>query len=81
MDFFKKIFKKKVKSQEDYYLASQWTLMGRKLKKHKLARFSMLILGKAHIGEVQASIWDDETMDICAAKGVVLLEVFFGRQF
>ena len=31
MNFFKKIFKKKVKSQEDYYLASQWTLMGRKL--------------------------------------------------
>ena len=39
------LFKKKVKSQEDYYLASQWTLMGRKLKKHKLARLSMLILG------------------------------------
>ena len=32
MTFLKKIFKKKVKSQEDYYLASQWTLMGRKLK-------------------------------------------------
>ena len=39
------LFKKKVKSQEDYYLASQWTLMGRKLKKHKLARLSMVILG------------------------------------
>ena len=38
-------FKKKVKSKEDYYLASQWTLMGRKLKRHKLARISMLILG------------------------------------
>ena len=32
MRIFNKIFKKKVKSQEDYYLASQWTLMGRKLK-------------------------------------------------
>ena len=50
MDFFKKIFKKKVKTQEDYYLASQWTLMGRKLKKHKLARFSMLILGILYFG-------------------------------
>ena len=39
------LFKKKVKSQEDYYLASQWTLMGRKLRKHKLARVSMVILG------------------------------------
>ncbi|MBR5583002.1 MAG: ABC transporter permease [Lachnospiraceae bacterium] len=50
MNFFKKIFKKKVKSQEDYYLASQWTLMGRKLKKHKLARVSMLILGILYFG-------------------------------
>ena len=39
------LFKKKQKSQEDYYLASQWVLMGRKLKRHKLARVSMLILG------------------------------------
>ena len=50
MDFFKKIFKKKAKSQEDYYLASQWTLMGRKLKKHKLARISMAILGILYFG-------------------------------
>ena len=50
MKFFKNIFKKKVKSQEDYYLASQWTLMGRKLKKHKLARVSMLILGILYFG-------------------------------
>lgn len=50
MNFFKKIFKKKVKSQEDYYLASQWTLMGRKFKKHKLARVSMFILGILYFG-------------------------------
>ena len=50
MNFFKKTFKKKVKSQEDYYLASQWTLMGRKLKKHKLAKFSMIILGILYFG-------------------------------
>lgn len=40
-----RFFKKKQKSKEDYYLASQWVLMGRKLKKHKLARVSMVILG------------------------------------
>ena len=45
MSFFKKLFRKKEKSQEDYYLASQWVLMGRKLKKHKLARVSLVILG------------------------------------
>ena len=50
MNFFKKIFRKKVKSQEDYYLASQWTLMGRKLAKHKLARISMVILGILYFG-------------------------------
>ena len=50
MTFFKKIFKKKVKSQEDYYLASQWTLMGRKLAKHKLARVSLVILGILYFG-------------------------------
>ena len=27
-------FKKKQKSKEDYYLASLWVLMGRKLKRH-----------------------------------------------
>ena len=50
MKFFNKIFKKKEKSQEDYYLASQWVLMGRKLKKHKLARISMAILGVLYLG-------------------------------
>ena len=49
MKFFNKIFKKKEKSQEDYYLASQWVLMGRKLKKHRLARVSMVILGILYI--------------------------------
>lgn len=44
-----KLFAKKVKSDEDYYLASQWVLMGRKLLKHKLARFSMWILGLMYL--------------------------------
>lgn len=37
------------------------------------SRLSMLLLGKAHIGEVQASIWDDETVTTCEKAGVVLL--------
>ncbi|MBR3059073.1 MAG: aspartate--ammonia ligase [Oscillospiraceae bacterium] len=37
------------------------------------SRLSMLLLGKAHIGEVQASIWDEETMAICRDAGVMLL--------
>ena len=37
------------------------------------SRLSMLLLGKAHIGEVQASIWDEETMETCEKAGVVLL--------
>ena len=37
------------------------------------SRLSMLLLGKAHIGEVQVSLWDEETKKVCAENGVVLL--------
>ncbi len=37
------------------------------------SRLSMLLLGKAHIGEVQASIWDDDTLRLCREADVVLL--------
>jgi len=37
------------------------------------SRLSMLLLGKAHIGEVQASVWNHETVSLCAEKGVMLL--------
>ena len=37
------------------------------------SRLCMLLLGKAHIGEVQSSIWDQETFDVCNAAGVTLL--------
>ena len=37
------------------------------------SRISMLLLGKVHIGEVQASVWDDKTMAACEEAGVVLL--------
>ncbi len=37
------------------------------------SRLSMLLLGKAHIGEVQASIWDQATMELCEKEGVMLL--------
>ena len=37
------------------------------------SRLCMLLLGKAHIGEVQSSIWDQETIDVCKATGVALL--------
>ena len=37
------------------------------------SRVSMLLLGKAHIGEVQASIWDEETVRECEDAGIVLL--------
>lgn len=35
---------RKLKNDESYYLSGQWTLMARKLRKHKLARFSMFLL-------------------------------------
>ncbi len=37
------------------------------------SRLCMLLLGKAHIGEVQVSIWDQETIDKCAELGLELL--------
>ncbi|MFV0313999.1 MAG: aspartate--ammonia ligase, partial [Anaerotignum sp.] len=37
------------------------------------SRLCMLLLGKAHIGEVQSSIWDQETIDTCTAANVTLL--------
>lgn len=37
------------------------------------SRVSMFILGKAHIGEVQASIWDPTTIEVCKDAGVILL--------
>ena len=37
------------------------------------SRISMLLLNKVHIGEVQASIWDQQTVDVCSEAGVMLL--------
>ncbi len=37
------------------------------------SRLCMLLLGRAHIGEVQSSIWDCETVEKCREAGVVLL--------
>jgi aspartate--ammonia ligase len=37
------------------------------------SRLSMLLLQKAHIGEVQVSIWDAETKRICKENNIVLL--------
>ena len=37
------------------------------------SRLCMLMMGCAHIGEVQSSIWDKETRDGCKEAGIVLL--------
>ena len=37
------------------------------------SRLCMLLLAKAHVGEVQASIWDEQTVAACEAAGVMLL--------
>ena len=37
------------------------------------SRLCMLLMRKAHIGEVQSSIWDDETLSYCKEKGVIIL--------
>ena len=37
------------------------------------SRLCMYMLGKGHIGEVQSSVWDDETYRICEENGMMLL--------
>ena len=37
------------------------------------SRLCMLMIGCCHIGEVQVSLWDQETLDTCEAAGVQLL--------
>lgn len=37
------------------------------------SRLSMLLLQKAHIGEVQVSVWDAKTVEGCKAAGIPLL--------
>jgi len=48
------LFKKKRPTDESYYMASQWTLMWRKLQKHKLAKFSLLLLLILYTGALLA---------------------------
>ena len=37
------------------------------------SRLAMLLLGCAHIGEVQSSVWDDQTIEQCRLAGIPLL--------
>ena len=37
------------------------------------SRLCMLMMGCAHIGEVQSSIWDENTVEVCEKNGVPLL--------
>lgn len=37
------------------------------------SRVSMLLLGKAHIGEVQSSLWDENNLSACQDAGITLL--------
>lgn len=37
------------------------------------SRLCMLLLGKAHVGEVQASIWPDEMLKKCEENGIHIL--------
>lgn len=37
------------------------------------SRLCMFLLSKAHIGEVQVSLWDDDTKNICQSAGITLL--------
>lgn len=37
------------------------------------SRISMLLLNKVHVGEVQVSVWDEQTIEVCEKAGIMLL--------
>ncbi|MBQ5995686.1 MAG: aspartate--ammonia ligase, partial [Clostridia bacterium] len=37
------------------------------------SRLCMLLLQKAHIGEVQCAVWSDEMREDCKQHGIILL--------
>lgn len=37
------------------------------------SRLCMLMIATCHIGEVQASLWDQDTVDACEKAGIMLL--------
>lgn len=37
------------------------------------SRLCMLMIGNAHIGEVQSSIWDSDTIEACEKSGIMIL--------
>ena len=37
------------------------------------SRICMLLLGEAHIGEIQVSIWDEKIRTACKKAGIALL--------
>jgi len=37
------------------------------------SRLCMLLMGNAHIGEVQSSVWDEETRKKCSENGIMIL--------
>jgi aspartate--ammonia ligase len=37
------------------------------------SRLCMLMMGSAHIGEVQSSVWDRDTVEYCERRGIPLL--------
>ena len=37
------------------------------------SRLCMLLLNKMHIGEVQVSVWDEDTLEYCREQGIELM--------
>lgn len=59
---------KQRRKEEKYYLASQWTLMIRKLGRHKLARISLIVLGFMYFCALFADFISPSTLTSYNAK-------------
>lgn len=70
------LFKRRTEKDEDYYLASQWSLMAKKLKKHKLAVTSIWVLGILYLFALFANFiapsdlvaYDSKSMNVPPSK-------------
>lgn len=65
----KGFFKRRREADENaYYMASQWKLMGRKLRKHKLAKISMWVLGIFYVTALLAQFIAPQGLETYSAK-------------
>ena len=52
---------------------TEWTAAIHGRRRYRQSRICMFLLNKAHIGEVQSSVWSDEMIALCEKANIALL--------